>query len=826
MPTLNVAVTDSGLTSFGLKTGATAFNTGTRVNTAGNPTQMDIAFTGANAVTIPNPYMAAGALTAYLYATDGVTVLAGPVSPSPAVANSLSNTDLLVFTGLTEATTYWLRLKWTGNGNQIMQSDKVIALTGTGTPVTSLPGNYTRNMYNFSQANYDGGDLLSHAGFEGGSRVQFIGSNYGVTMNNTNAYTSYAMIRFKATIGRLFVAQYHGSSNLHLRRLPADGSSGVGTKIGTYTVNGAGSIAGWDEIFTGLDTTTEYIYELSFSATSGGGVIIPYVMTQGGTGINLTPTAASLVRPIIAVGLGDSRMSAVTGTANHSDEGSLALLGQQKNKQVVNFGWPARSLSQIITDNTYLAVLALPSIPQNIIIDGGINDIKGGGAPTPATVSGYMIQIINQLRSNAGYGTVPIYVDSVKPYSGMTFAALDAFNNGVNGFRTAVVAAFNTGTAAGQTGGADANVKYANEDTMALAGTIWAGGGAFSNTPNFDNDGLHLNSASSTGLVGTGEATQGTFYVNLLAPAVPATTYTLTGPSSGVVSVASTNFTITPNGTTTNTVTVSDGGAGGTFSPTMPVTLNGTTPVTFTYTPATTGAKTLTPANNSGGSISNPAALTYTATNPPATGYTFTGPTGGLTNGASTAFTVALSPSGGTNAGVTITPATTGSGTFSPTSVTLNTGTPSQTFTYTPTTSTTATISTANTGGFSNPATISYTSSSAPATGISLAGPSSGVISVPTTAYTVALTPGGGASAGVTVTPASTLAGTFSPPTVSLSTGTPSQTFTFTPSASGSGQIRASVTGGLTPPGNLTLVVVNPNSRTPVPPGVRTPVTR
>lgn len=97
-------------------------------------------------------------------------------------------------------------------------------------------------------------------------------------------------------------------------------------------------------------------------------------------------------------------------------------------------------------------------------------------------------------------------------------------------------------------------------------------------------------------------------------PAV--TGVTMTGPSSGTVGVASTNFTVgvTPGGgsiTGTVVVTPSDGGGGGTFTPTTVSLSSGAVSGTFTYTPASTGAKTISVTNN--GSLTNPGNITYTA---------------------------------------------------------------------------------------------------------------------------------------------------------------------------------------------------------------------
>lgn len=110
-----------------------------------------------------------------------------------------------------------------------------------------------------------------------------------------------------------------------------------------------------------------------------------------------------------------------------------------------------------------------------------------------------------------------------------------------------------------------------------------------------------------------------------------------------------------------------------------------------------------------------------------------------------------------------------------------------------------------NTGGLLNPADITVTVVPS-ATGYSLAGPSGGTIGVASTAFTVTLTPGGGAvPAPVTITPSdSGGGGTFTPTTVSLTTVAPSTTFTYTPASAGAKTISATNDGGLTNPGSLT----------------------
>lgn len=91
-----------------------------------------------------------------------------------------------------------------------------------------------------------------------------------------------------------------------------------------------------------------------------------------------------------------------------------------------------------------------------------------------------------------------------------------------------------------------------------------------------------------------------------------ATATTLSGPSGGVVSVASSNFTVGANGAITGTVTVtpSDGGDGGTFTPTSVAISSGTPTATFTYTPASTGVKTISISDDGG--LTDASSISYT----------------------------------------------------------------------------------------------------------------------------------------------------------------------------------------------------------------------
>lgn len=94
-----------------------------------------------------------------------------------------------------------------------------------------------------------------------------------------------------------------------------------------------------------------------------------------------------------------------------------------------------------------------------------------------------------------------------------------------------------------------------------------------------------------------------------------------------------------------------------------------------------------------------------------ATEVTLTGPSTGATGVASSNFSVGVSPVGGTITGtVTVTPSDSGGGgTFTPTSVGLTTASPTSSFTYTPASAGAKSISVTNSGGLTNPPTLTYT---------------------------------------------------------------------------------------------------------------------
>ncbi len=102
-------------------------------------------------------------------------------------------------------------------------------------------------------------------------------------------------------------------------------------------------------------------------------------------------------------------------------------------------------------------------------------------------------------------------------------------------------------------------------------------------------------------------ATEPSIVVGSLS-SVAASSYTLTGPSSGAVNTASTTFTVTPNGVYSGTITITPSG-GGLATPIVLTFSNSAASQTFTITPTQIGTVTLTPANN--GSLTDPLAVNY-----------------------------------------------------------------------------------------------------------------------------------------------------------------------------------------------------------------------
>jgi hypothetical protein len=286
---------------------------------------------------------------------------------------------------------------------------------------------------------------------------------------------------------------------------------------------------------------------------------------------------------------------------------------------------------------------------------------------------------------------------------------------------------------------------------------------------------------------------------------VPATGYTLTGPASGAVGVASSAFTVTPvGGLFTGTVTPSDGGVGGSFSPASLSWSNTSDAKTFTYTPSTVGARTIATTNSNG--LSNPAGVAYTGSPAPATGMSLTGPTT-LLVGQTTAYT--LKPDGVYTGSVTL--SATGAGSFSPTSLSWSGESMARTVTFTASQRGSVTL-TATPTGLPAPPSIMAQAIIRP-TSYTMLAASTVIQSGQTATLTFGLPPGTDPDQDIVVTPTiSDGAGTFSPTTVILGPTTMTATLIYLPMRGGPHTISAANDRGLADPPSVKLSV-NSSSR-------------
>jgi hypothetical protein len=107
---------------------------------------------------------------------------------------------------------------------------------------------------------------------------------------------------------------------------------------------------------------------------------------------------------------------------------------------------------------------------------------------------------------------------------------------------------------------------------------------------------------------------------------------------------------------------------------------------------------------------------------------------------------------------------------------------------------------------FSNVQNSGAITTDAPAaTGVTMSGPTTGVVGSPSTNFSIGVTPGGGAITGtLVVTPSSNGGGgVFTPTSLNLTTGSPTGTFTYTAGSAGTKTISVTNNGGLTDPGNI-----------------------
>ncbi|MCH4091734.1 hypothetical protein [Acetobacter sp.] len=296
--------------------------------------------------------------------------------------------------------------------------------------------------------------------------------------------------------------------------------------------------------------------------------------------------------------------------------------------------------------------------------------------------------------------------------------------------------------------------------------------------------------------------------IPLITPA-----YTLTGPAS--LSVGSKAiFRVTPTaGTILSAPLVITPACtlAGAFTPTtVTLPVGSTSTVTFTFTPTEAGSGTLSTTNSA--SLTDPIALSVfsIALSNIFTTYTLTGTTS-LTAGVASTYTITPGAGSPASQAITITPLCSLAGIFSPAVVSLPAGSTSAvTLTFTPTASGVGTLSTSSNGALTDPGDLFITVSSTqtPFTKYSLSGPQALTVG---SAATYTVTPGSGTAntAGITIVPSCTLAGTFFPQTNTIPAGsTAPLTFTFTPSVAGTGSFTVTNSAALSNPPAFTVTAM------------------
>lgn len=193
-----------------------------------------------------------------------------------------------------------------------------------------------------------------------------------------------------------------------------------------------------------------------------------------------------------------------------------------------------------------------------------------------------------------------------------------------------------------------------------------------------------------------GDTTAPVLTGSITASAVTSTTYTLTG-SAATDNVAVTGYEYSVNGGSTYTA-------------------NGTA-LTVNVTGRTPGATDSVAWRAFDAAGNRSAALTTTVTLAAAAATTilFSGPSSGVAGAASAVFTISAN---GTVSGshVVTMGDTSGGGTWSPTTVTLTSGAPSATATYTPVSAGAKTLTAVDAGGYTAPSSLTYTASSSTVT--------------------------------------------------------------------------------------------------------------
>jgi Carbohydrate esterase, sialic acid-specific acetylesterase len=274
-----------------------------------------------------------------------------------------------------------------------------------------------------------------------------------------------------------------------------------------------------------------------------------------------------------------------------------------------------------------LGVKLVPAIMEyatglDPILQGGIDgDIEADWSATPSIVAGpYLTDLVSDdivhLKSDAHlaaaanrwwnalflgfYATPSAYTVSGTPYSTMTVSLASggyfgpAAVNGVPDYTVTISDGGNGGTITPSVGNAGVS-------SVTVSPTPLSNSFTFTYTPATTGN-ITLTFTNAQNWI---DSSPITFYV----PA-PATAYTFTGPTGGLVNTASSVFTVTPNGVYSGNITPASSVAG-TFSPAVLTFANSSAPQTFTYTPTSADGSPHIISVSSNPTLIDPAPINY-----------------------------------------------------------------------------------------------------------------------------------------------------------------------------------------------------------------------
>lgn len=506
MSILTFALENPGISTVGMAISGTTPWGNRRLLCSGTYTWINTVVTGTDCF-LPS-YYTGGA--------SDIVVTVSNVDGSGSITTTLStsagayqhNVDLPIFTGRgggSDVQTL-VQIRLVGGGNDLLDADAFLKISASGTPALALPVNYGPITPLATPPAY--------VGIEGGYTVAW-STGYSMVQSAMSGYTvNSTKIRFKAACSAISILVYQNNTNWHLNRLPVDGSSGVPLDAGQSIIdNNSGQVGNWLILATGLDASTEALYEIT--GANANSTLFAAIMTSGGTGIDTG--ASGLVRTLKFVGLGDSRMAGLVGTngslAGRVDLGVMERLSQHFNCQVVNCGVNGTKITDWNANASWNLLTHLPTTsPLAVIFDFGINDVFA-----PETVAGFSTAYSAGLTTaRSKLPGVVFFVEGIKPttFGSQTFASLHPYNVGNGAAGTGIQGVVNALTTAG-----DASLRYVDTEAWQLAGSTWNSGGIFDPTY-YAGDHLHVN-PSGQAVEATHLYVALTALVDTTAPTVP-----------------------------------------------------------------------------------------------------------------------------------------------------------------------------------------------------------------------------------------------------------------------------------------------------------------